>query len=74
LVERCYARRPFATSFGLLALGMLAVMSVFAWDSGLALRQYLAVAATTVLLALLCTWIVFLENAEPGGIDGEPGP
>ena len=70
-----YDRRPFLTSWLLLAAGMVTLMTLFSLDAGLAPREYAAIAAATVGLAWLCVWIVFLEEQEPGnldGLDGEP--
>ena len=70
LVSRWYVRRPFQTAWGLLAAGMLVLMAIFSTDVGFTLRQYAALSVATILLAGLCTWIIFLEDAEPGDLDG----
>ena len=64
LVTSWYARRPFLTTWGVLAAGMVTMMVLFARDAGLTLRQHVTLAAVTVGLAALCTWIIFLEHAE----------
>jgi hypothetical protein len=45
---------------------MVLLTVVFGRDVGLTLRQHATLAAITVGLAWLCTWIVFLEDAESG--------
>jgi hypothetical protein len=79
LVRRWYERRPFLTAWGLLALGMLVLVVWFGLDAGLNPREMAAVIGATVLLSLLCVWIVFLEESdpEPQGADSsnvEPAP
>jgi hypothetical protein len=63
-----YARRPFLTAWLLLALAMGLTVLVFGRDVGLTAGQHAALVALCLPLALLCTWIVFLEA---GGGDGD---
>jgi hypothetical protein len=65
LVRRWYARRPFLTAWGLLGAGMLVLVVWFGLDAGLKPREMVAVVGATILLSLLCVWIVFLEEGEP---------
>ncbi len=71
-IARWYVRRPFLTSWLLLAAGMVLLMTLFSLDAGLTSREYTAIAVATVALAWLCVWIVFLEEDEPGNLDAEP--
>jgi hypothetical protein len=41
---------------------MVAMAVLFGKDAGLTLRQYLVVVIATVILALLCTWIICIER------------
>ena len=67
LVGRWYARRPFLTTWGMLAAGMVVMMALFALDAGLTLRQHIILALAAVALAGACTWIIFLEHADSSG-------
>jgi hypothetical protein len=64
LVNRWYRCRPFLTSWVLLATGMVVLMTLFAFDAGLTLRQHVTLAVITVGLAWLCVWIISLEDRE----------
>jgi len=64
-IARWYARRPFLTTWGLLAAGMVVMMILFGHDAGLTFRQHASLGVITVGLAALCTSIIFLEHAEP---------
>jgi hypothetical protein len=66
-----YARRPFLTSWSVLAAGMVAMMLAFSRDAGLNARQTIILAAVTAATAWLCVWIIFLERADPEPV--EPG-
>ncbi len=66
-MARWYARYPFLTTWGLLATGMVVLMVLFGRDAGLTFRQHATLGVITVGLAALCTWIIFLEHAEPPG-------
>jgi len=70
-IARCYARHPFLTTWALLAAGMVVMLVLFGHDAGLTLRQHATLGAITVGLAALCTWIIFLEHAEPPGGETE---
>jgi len=70
LVARWYARKPFLTTWGLLAAGMVVMMILFAQDAGLTFRQHATLALVTIGLAALCTWIIFLEHQDPAA-DGD---
>jgi hypothetical protein len=59
------ARHPFRTAWLALAAGMLIVLALFSRGAGLTLRQQLFLATATVVLAWLCTWIIFLEHDDP---------
>jgi hypothetical protein len=72
IVAQWYVRRPFLTTWVVLALGMVVMLVVFGRDTGLTLRQHATLAVITVGLAALCTWIIFLEHAGPPA-DGEAG-
>ena len=65
LVASWYARRPFVTSWALLAVGMVLAVAVFGRDVGLTAGQHIALAGVTIPLAWLCTWISFLEDGVP---------
>jgi hypothetical protein len=64
-ITRWYARRPFLTTWCLLAAGMVVMIVLFGRDAGLTLRQHATLAVISVGLAALCTWIIFLEHGEP---------
>jgi hypothetical protein len=66
-----YAKRPFLTAWLLLALAMGLAVIILGRDVGLSAGQHAALVALCLPLALLCTWIVFLE-AGPGQ-DGQDG-
>jgi hypothetical protein len=57
-----YARRPFLSLWAFLSACMVAMAILFGWGAGLTLRQHLVVVIATVILALLCTWIICLER------------
>ena len=63
-LRRWYARKPRLTSWALLAAGMLALLTLFSLDAGLALREFLSMACATLLLAWLCVWIVFADAPD----------
>ncbi|MBI3972327.1 MAG: hypothetical protein HY332_13690 [Chloroflexi bacterium] len=63
-LARWYERRPFLTLWGVLATGMVVMLVLFGRDAGLTLRQHVVLATVTVALAWLCTWIVFLDDAD----------
>lgn len=64
LVERWYGRRPMLTATALLGAAMVVLMTAFSWQTGLGVRQWVALAGATLLTAWLCVWIVFLEEEE----------
>jgi hypothetical protein len=68
-----YARRPFLTAWLLLALAMGLAVLLFGRDVGLTAGQHGALVALCPPLALLCTWIVFLETGPDEGEQGEHG-
>jgi hypothetical protein len=41
---------------------MVAMAILFGKDAGLTLRQHLVVVIATIILALLCAWIICLER------------
>ena len=43
---------------------MVLMMTVFSWETGLAFRQWIALAVATVVLAWLCVLVTFLEEEE----------
>lgn len=59
---RWYRLKPKTTSWALLATAMVAMVIGFGLDAGLTLREHAFLVAVTVLLAGLCTWMVFLER------------
>ena len=59
-----YDRRPFLTTFALLAAGMAVMVILFGQDAGLTLRQHAVLVVVTIGLAALCTWIIFLETPD----------
>ncbi len=61
------ARHPFRTAWLVLTAGMLVILALFSRGAGLTVRQQLFLAAATVVLAWLCTWIIFLEHDDPAG-------
>ncbi len=61
------ARHPFCMAWLALAAGMLVILALFSRGAGLTMRQQLFLAAATVVLAWLCTWIIFLEHDDPAG-------
>ncbi len=67
VVARWYARRPRLTSWAFLAAGMVILLVAFGRDAGLTLRQHVTLAVITGAVAWLCTWIVFLEDADSDG-------
>jgi hypothetical protein len=44
---------------------MVLAAAVFGRDVGLTAGQHVALAAVTIPLAWLCTWIIFLEDGVP---------
>jgi hypothetical protein len=68
-----YARRPFLTAWLLLALAMGLAVILLGRDVGLTAGQHGALVALCLPLALLCTWIVFLEAGPDQGERDEQG-
>ena len=68
-----YARRPFLTAWLLLALAMGLAVLLLGRDVGLTAGQHGALVALCLPLALLCTWIVFLETGPDEAEPGEQG-
>jgi hypothetical protein len=60
-----YDGHPNLTAWGVLAVGMLAVLWWSARDVGLGSVQWFWLAVSTVLLAGLCIWIISWEADEP---------
>jgi hypothetical protein len=63
LVARSYARRPFLTTWGVLAAGMAVMVILFGLDAGMAFRHHATLVLVAAGLAWLCTWIIFLEDS-----------
>ncbi|SRR6266542_1166941 len=63
-VVAAYDRRPRLVAFVLMTVAMVAMMTVFSWQTGLAFRQWIALAVATVVLAWLCVLVTFLEEEE----------
>jgi hypothetical protein len=62
------------TTWGALATGMIILLVVFGRDTGLTLRQHATLAAMTVGLAWLCTWIIFLEDTDSRPLGSADSP
>ncbi|MFZ4813341.1 MAG: hypothetical protein ACOYL5_02305 [Phototrophicaceae bacterium] len=56
--------RPRLAAWIVLAAGMVAILTVEAWDVGLAATQWVALITATVLVAGACVWIISWEDEE----------
>ncbi len=52
---------PVLSNWAVLAIGMVAILIVSAWNVGFLPTQWLALIVATVLLAGLCAWIINWE-------------
>jgi thiamine transporter ThiT len=57
-------RHPQLTAWGVLAVGMVAILVWSARDVGLEAGQWAALIVTTILLAGLCVWIIGWNGDE----------
>jgi hypothetical protein len=65
------ARHPRLIAWAVLAVGMVIILIWAARDVGLLPGQWAALIAATILLAGLCSWIIFLDGDEQ---DETPSP
>ncbi len=52
---------PVLSNWAVLALGMVIILVISAWNVGFLPLQWLALVVATVLLAGLCAWIINWE-------------
>jgi uncharacterized membrane protein YfcA len=52
---------PVLSNWAVLAIGMVAILIVSAWNVGFLPTQWLALIVATILLAGLCAWIINWE-------------
>ncbi len=57
-------QHPYFIAWGVLALGMVAILLWAARDAGLLPGQLAALVVATILLAGACVWILSWENEE----------
>ncbi|MEA3337667.1 MAG: hypothetical protein U9R25_17355 [Chloroflexota bacterium] len=63
-IESFYQEHPAISLWALLALGMVIILIIAAWNVGFSMTQWLAVITATVLLAGLCAWIIGWEDND----------
>ena len=55
---------PRLTAWFVLAVGMIVILVISAWDVGLAAGQWAALIVATIGLAGLCIWIIGWEDED----------
>ncbi len=60
-MKRFWSDYPVLSNWAVLALGMVIILVISAWNVGFLPTQWLALIVATVLLAGLCAWIINWE-------------
>ena len=60
-LKRFWADYPVLSNWLVLALGMVIILIISAWNVGFLPSQWAAIIVATVLLAGLCAWIINWE-------------
>lgn len=60
-IKRFWSDYPLLSNWAVLALGMVIILVISAWNVGFLPLQWLALVVATVLLAGLCAWIINWE-------------
>ena len=60
-MKRFWSEYPVLSNWAVLALGMVVILVISAWNVGFLPMQWLALVVATVLLAGLCAWIINWE-------------
>lgn len=60
-MKRFWTEYPILSNWAVLALGMVIILVISAWNVGFLPLQWLALVVATVLLAGLCAWIINWE-------------
>ncbi|MDQ7030878.1 MAG: hypothetical protein Q9O62_14440 [Ardenticatenia bacterium] len=66
-MRNLWERRPYLTSWVILAVGMVAILLWSSRDVPLELAQRFWLIVATVALAGLCVWILSWEDEPPNG-------
>ena len=60
-LKRFWSNYPVLSNWAVLALGMVAILIVSAWNVGFLPGQWAALIVATIALAGLCAWIINWE-------------
>ncbi len=60
-IKHFWNQYPVLANWAVLAVGMVIILVISAWNVGFLPLQWLALVAATVLLAGLCAWIINWE-------------
>lgn len=60
-LKRFWTEYPVLSNWLVLALGMVVILIISAWNVGFLPAQWVAIIVATVLLAGLCAWIINWE-------------
>lgn len=60
-LKRFWNNYPVLANWAVLAIGMVAILIVSAWNVGFLPGQWVALIAATIVLAGLCAWIINWE-------------
>jgi hypothetical protein len=60
-IKQFWNQYPVLSNWVVLALGMVIILVISAWNVGFLPLQWLALVVATVLLAGLCAWIINWE-------------
>ncbi len=60
-LKRFWNEYPLLSNWAVLAVGMVIILLISAWNVGFLPGQWAALVAATVLLAGLCAWIINWE-------------
>jgi hypothetical protein len=64
VVKQFFVQHPRLAFWLVLAVGMVIILVVSAWDVGLLAGQWIALIVATIGLAGLCVWIIGWEDEE----------
>ena len=66
-MRELWERHPYLVTWGVLAVGMVAILLWASWDVPLEPMQRFWLIVATVVLAGLCVWILSWEDEAPDG-------
>lgn len=61
VIKRFWTERPVLANWLVLAVGMVMILVVSAWNVGFEPLQWTALIGATIVLAGLCAWIISWE-------------